>query len=253
VTLKSSVNPWIMYSRTTASERLRLFCFSHAGGAASSYRTWKESLPPAIGVYPIQLPGRENRINERPYTSLPSLLEALVKVLAQYSDLPFAFFGHSLGAVLSYELTRQLRRENRTGPVHLFLSGRGAPHLPDNQPPIYHLPEAEFLQELRRYNGIPDQVLENAELVQLILPILRTDFEISETYTYTSEPPIECPITALGGIEDDTVTREELAAWSEHTHRPLRLQMFPGDHFYLNKCRNEILQLISRELSPLVR
>jgi len=143
-----------------------------------------------------------------------------------------------------------LRREHGPGPVHLFVSGRRAPQVPDPDPPTYNLPEPEFLEELRRLNGTPKAVFEHPELMQLMIPILRADFELVQTYMYLPEPPLDCPISAFGGLQDEDVTREHLEAWRDQTTASFSLQMFPGDHFFLHTAQAFLLQTIACKLQP---
>lgn len=240
---------WIAYRKPNPTKRFRLFCFSYAGGGASIYRPWIENLPALIDVCPIQLPGRENRIRETPYSQIAPLAEALSQQLQPYLDLPFAFFGHSLGALVSFEVTRRLREQQLPLPLQLLVSACRAPQLPSRLPHIHRLPPEEMKKELSRYNGTPGAVLENNELMELMLPILRADFAICETYTFKDEPPLSCPISALGGLQDETVSRNDLAAWQEQTTGTFRLRMFSGDHFYLHSDRLQLLTTLSQELA----
>jgi medium-chain acyl-[acyl-carrier-protein] hydrolase len=240
---------WIKRTGQDPRTRFRLFCFPYAGGGASIYRFWPERLPPEIEVCAIQLPGRENRYNELPIDKLSSLVDALADVLYPYLDLPFAFFGHSLGSLISFELARRLRRQKAPCPVKLFVSGRRAPQIPNPDPPIHQLPDAEFIEELRRLNGTPKAVLANPELMEVFLPLLRSDIRLCETYVYNHEASLDCPISAFGGLEDEEASREELAAWSDQTRSRFRMQMFPGDHFFLNgKESNVLLEVISKDI-----
>jgi len=169
-----------------------------------------------------------------------------------YLEVPFAFFGHSMGALASFETARQLRREHALLPVHLLVSGCRAPQLPSPYPPLHALPDPEFLKELRLLNGIPRQALEYPELIELMLPTLRADFAVYDTYTYSTEPPLECPISAFGGLQDGKVSRDCLAAWRDQTSTSFSLQMFPGDHFFLHTAQPLLLQTLYRELHLLV-
>nr|BBH88091.1 thioesterase [Thermosporothrix sp. COM3] len=212
------------------------------------YRSWSEQLPPEVEVCPIQLPGRENRLLEAPFTDLFSLINALGPIVQELLDKPYAFFGHSMGAIISFELARFLRQANRQGPVHLYVSGHRAPHLPDPGAPTYHLPEAEFIKELVRLNGTPQEVLQNAELLQLLIPLLRADFAISETYQYIEDAPLACKITALGSTQDSEVSIEELQGWSRQTTNAFQQHIFPGDHFYIHTREQALLQFLSSRL-----
>jgi medium-chain acyl-[acyl-carrier-protein] hydrolase len=196
----------------------------------------------------VQLPGRGNRLGEPAYTRLPPLVEALSAALLPYFDVPFAFFGHSMGASIGFELARRLRRLRAPEPFHLFVSGRRAPQCPDTDPPTYHLPEPAFINQLRQLNGTPQEVLEHPEIMQLLLPLLRADFQLIQTYVYEPGPPLACPITAFGGIEDPETDRDLLERWREQTVADFSLQMFPGDHFFPHASRASLLQSISRKL-----
>lgn len=240
---------WITRTGQNPQTCFRLFCFPYAGGGASIFRTWPERLWPDIEVCAIQLPGRENRFNETPFDKLSSLIDALADVLYLYMDFPFAFFGHSLGALISFELTRRLRRQKAPRPLQLFVSGCPAPQIPNPDPPIHQLPDVEFIEDLHRLNGTPKAVLDNPEYLEVFLPLLRSDMRLCETYIYDHEAPLDCPISAFGGLEDERVSREELAAWHDQTRSRFNIQMFPGDHFFLNgKESNGLLEVISKDI-----
>lgn len=246
-------DPWTVYARPNPQARLRLFCFPYAGGSASIFRGWSERLPAEVALYPIQIPGRETRLLEPPFTRLDALIPALAQALRPHFGMPFAFFGHSMGALVSFELARYLRDHQDPTPLHLFASGRRAPQIPSADPPIYHLPEAEFLQEVRRYNGTPDGVLENAELMQVVLPALRADFTMLETYAYRPGEPLTTSISAFGGLEDRRVPHDSVAAWREQTRGDFRLRMLEGDHFFLHSARDLLLDYLAEDLSRIVR
>ncbi len=146
----------------------------------------------------MQLPGRESRLRDPCFTGL----EPLVQALPPYLDMPYAFFGHSLGALIGFELARALVRESRPGPVHLFVSDHSAPQIQNPDPPIHQLPEPDFIKKLRHLNGTPGEVLQHAELMALLLPVLRADFAINETYVYIPGSLLDCPISAFGGLQD---------------------------------------------------
>lgn len=247
--MSAQTNKWLDCSRLKSHAKARLFCFPYAGGAASIYRNWSQRLPMSIEVCPVQIPGRGNRLSEAPYSNLFTLVEALGEVLLPYLDRPFAFFGHSMGALIGFELAHLLRDANKPEPTQLFVSGRCAPQAGKKDDPTYKLPEAEFIEELRRLKGTPAEALEQPELMQMMLPILRADFEICQTYEYSHETPLTCPIKAYGGLQDDEVSREDLEAWSRHTTASTRLRMFPGDHFFLHSSEQALLQTLARDLS----
>ena len=247
---RSPLNGWTIYPGRNPNAGLRLFCFPYAGGGATIYSTWARGLPPEVEVVAVQPPGREGRIGETPYSDLRLLVAAMHDALRPHFDRPFAFFGHSNGALMAFELARALRHEGGPMPLHLFVSGRPAPQLELEDPPIHHLPHDEFIHELRRFAGTPEEILQNAEIMELIMPLLRADFALGETYVYSGEPPLELPISAYGGVRDDEVSREQVEAWREQTTGPFRLEMFPGDHFFVNGDRALVLAALARELRP---
>lgn len=242
---------WVIRSQLNPQAILRLFCFPYAGSSALVFRTWAESLPVSVEVCAVELPGRGTRFTETPFTRLKSLVEESAIALLPYLDKPFAFFGHSMGALVSFELTRLLRQKYSLSPVHLFVCAHRAPQIPNPNLPIYTLPESAFLQELCHFNGTPKAVLENAELMQLLLPILRADFEAIETYIYQLKPPLEFPITAFGGLSDTQTNIDQLEAWATQTTAAFSLQMLKGDHFFLHSAQSQLLQYITQRLQPL--
>jgi medium-chain acyl-[acyl-carrier-protein] hydrolase len=183
---------------------------------------------------------------ERPFTQLSPLIEALAQALVPFLDKPFAFFGHSLGALVSFELARRVRRQYGVHPLRLFVSAGRAPQIPHRGPRIHTLPDKEFLMELRRLNGTPSELLGHEELMEIMLPVLRADFALYETYLYSTEPPLNCPITAFGGLQDHRVSDSDLEAWSAQTSVSFSKRMFPGDHFFLKQPL--LLRVLSQEL-----
>lgn len=236
-------SPWIDYARPNDEAALRLFCLPHAGGGAASYRDWVAGLAPEIEVLPVQLPGRETRFFERPFSTIEPLLAALAQGLRPFLDKPFAFFGHSLGAVVAFELIRKLQEEGFV-PVHLFVSGYGAPHLPEKLPPMHRLNDVEFVAALRDLNTMPTAVLENEELLALLLPLLRADFAIYEQYQFHAGSLLRCPITILGGKADALVPPGRLVPWQEHTLESGGVHLFAGGHFYLHEEPTAVWQVI---------
>lgn len=251
-TLRSNSN-WFYCPRRNPRAGLKLFCVPYAGGSARIYRDWPDHLPLGVEVQAVQLPGRGARMAEPPFTSLALLIDDLSAAMRPLLDRPFALFGHSMGAMISFELARQLRRERGAEPAHLFVSGRRAPHLPRTEPITYNLPDDEFIRELARLNGTSREVLEHLELMQLMIPHLKADFALSQCYSYAPEPPLGSPLTAFGGLEEKDITREEMEAWREHTTGAFKVRMFPGDHFFLHSSQSLLLQILSRELSSLLK
>ncbi len=231
--------------------RVRLFCFPYAGGGASVFRNWGSALPAEIHLCPVHIPGRGNRFTEPSHTRAEALVESLAEELEPYMDIPYAFFGHSMGAMVGFELTRRLRDLERRLPEQLLVSGRRAPQFPSDKRPLHSLPEEEFQEELRNLNGTPDEILQHPELMELFAPILRADFELCETYRYVQGAPLDIPISAFGGLEDPDVTREHLTGWKEQTRGPFRLRMFPGGHFFLHGARQSLVHAVAEDVMRL--
>lgn len=247
-----SSNPWVIRPRPNPQARLRLFCFPYAGGAASVFYTWQKDIPRDVEVCPIQLPGRQGRLEEPLFTRMEPLLEALAPAIQPYLDRPFAFFGHSLGTKISFELACHLRAQGASMPVCLFFSGSIPPHIHSSDSPIHNLSDVEFMEALRRFNGTPEALLQNEELLQLFLPILRADVTLHETYQYVLDEPFDCPVSVFGGLEDYEVSQDDLEAWRVHTRGKFTLRMFPGDHFFLRSAQAPLLEAVSHDLQQVM-
>lgn len=246
-TVEPPLDAWVIRFRRNEQAPLRLFCFSYAGGGASIFRPWSDGLPEDVEVCCIQLPGHEYRLAEQAYTRLAPLVQALADAIFPYLDRPFAFFGHSMGALVSFELARQLRRTHNRHPVRLCLAAYRAPQLRNPNIKIYHLP-SEVFKVVLRADGIPERILQNEELMQAMLPTLRADFELCDTYRYTEEPPLECPLSIFGGAEDIRVSAADLDAWRIHTSAMCSLSMLPGSHFFLHSAQDLLLAAIAQDL-----
>jgi medium-chain acyl-[acyl-carrier-protein] hydrolase len=232
---------------------LRLFCFPFAGAGASIYSNWHRYLPKNFEVCPIQLPGREERLSEKPIVDIMSMVAELGEILKPYLAQPFALFGHSMGALICFELTRHLRKLKLPMPESLFISGRPAPQLQQTKPLTYNLPDLEFIEELRKIQGTPEPVLQNNELMELLIPLLRADFELCQTYQYIHEPPLNCPFFIFGGFADSYVSQESLVYWQDQTTYPIQLKMFEGDHFFITNNQLSLLQTISKYLMKTIK
>lgn len=232
--------------------RLRLFCLPYAGGGAAIFRSWSDHLPSSVEVLPIELPGRGRRVHEAPFKSITEMVNSVTRFVAARSDKPFALFGHSMGSIIGFEVARKLRRENLRQPARLFASGRRAPQVNESTPPTHNLSKEEFLEVLQQLNGSAPEALQNAELMELMLPTIRADFKAIETYTYSHEPPLDCSITAFGGLQDHHVGREPVECWKTQTNSSFRLHWIPGDHFFLNTHRQQLLDVLAQELEELV-
>jgi len=243
-------DPWI-HGRPVREARVRLFCFPYSGAGAAVFRGWPGAFPASMEVRPVQLPGRENRLAEPAFRRMDDLVPAVVRALLPHMDKPFAILGHSLGALVGFEVARRLQAQHGIGPEILFASGHTAPHVNERETILHALPDDELLEKLRELGGTPEAVLQHEELRRLLFPLLRADFEICETYRYAPGEPLRCPIVALGGLGDDDVSRESLEAWRQHTLAAFELRMFPGDHFFLNSCGPEVARTVVRALTGL--
>lgn len=239
--------PWLGNWEPNRRAGVRLFCFPYAGGGDSIFRSWQQILSDTIEVCPVQLPGRGLRINEPLCTEISQLVRDMGQALAPCLNKPFALFGHSMGALIAFELARYVRNEYRVQPLHLFASGRCSPQI-TNEPFDLKQFDSELPELLRRGNGTPEEVLEDPELMELVLPVLRSDWALCKSYIFTPEPPFNFPITAFGGLDDPGVPRRYLEGWREHTTGPFVLRMLPGNHFFLKTSRLLLLEAISKEL-----
>lgn len=241
---------WLGFHKLNPNASLRLLCFPYAGGSSQIYREWQKGFPAHIEVCAINLPGRGHRLSEPAYTNVHDLVKAAIEDLSPIIDRPIALFGHSMGALIAYEFAHLLRQRRGVEPKHFLVSSRRAPHLPSDRF-TYNLPEEEFLAEISQLNGTPREVLEHPELMQLLMPLLRADFELIQTYKYTPRPPLNCPLTVVGGSEDDEITDDKLAAWRQHTTGEFSLQIVPGDHFFINTSRQHLLDFLARTLAKI--
>lgn len=247
MTRQSAQHPWALCFKPRASARLRLFCLPYSGGGTMIFREWPDGLPQDVDLWAVKLPGRERRFAEPAIPSISELADRTIAGLGALLDGPYAIFGHSMGALLGFEMARRLRSHP---PVKLIASGHSAPQIPrEREAPRYDLPHDQFIQELVRLEGTPAEVLENRELLEILLPALRADFQAAETYTYAPGPPLACPIAAYGGSGDAEVSVEQVEAWREQTSGGFVMRIFSGGHFFLHERRAELLEQLGRDLA----
>jgi medium-chain acyl-[acyl-carrier-protein] hydrolase len=242
------MSSWFVPFKFNQNSHIRLFCFHYGGGSASAYQGWAKDLIDHVDLIAIQLPGRESRFSEPLLHNLPDVVDALSLNFRTCLDKPYIFFGHSIGALISFELTRTLRKEGMQQPERLVVSGTKAPQVPPKESPIHHLPDPELIEKIRAYNGTPSDIIENKELMDIYLPIIRADFCISETYSYHSEPPLSCPIIALGGLDDDTFDSQNLLKWKEQTSAVFQYELLPGDHFFIKSAYQKVIGIVNKIL-----
>lgn len=238
---------WLSFGGGVRNGHPVVFCLPFAGGGASFYRPWMQLAPRTFAMVPVQPPGREDRLFEPSFESMPELVHAAADALTPFLRQPYALFGHSMGGMIAYELAQELRRRGAPQPAHLVVSGAPAPHVAAEIPPIYHLPEPQLVAEIRRrYGGLPDEILGSRELLDLLLPRLRADLSVTGTYVYRDSPPLTIPITAFGGESDETVTPPMIAAWREHTVTRFHSEILPGGHFFLNDFASRIISTLEK-------
>jgi len=241
--------PWIFGGRIEPAARCRLFCLPHSGSGASQFSSCQKFLPLVLDLCPIQLPGRENRLRETPWTQVQPIAKALATEMKPYLDRPYILYGYSFGALVAFELARELRRQKSALPVSLYVLARPAPHLPQTKSPLHELPDHRLVGEVsRRFNGMPSALLQDQELISLLLPALRADLTALETYVYQEEKPLDCPIRAFGGTLDATASETELHGWRQHTSGSFELRLFQANHFFIRSNLSAVLAAISKDI-----
>ncbi|MCQ4043395.1 alpha/beta fold hydrolase [Streptomyces rubrisoli] len=238
---------WVREFHPAPPGAATLTCLPHAGGSASFYFPVSRQLSPALAVRAVQYPGRQDRLKEPCAEDLLALARKVFEVLRPISGARPALFGHSMGAVLAFEVARMLEREAGVVPAHLFVSGRRAPSI-HRQELVHQRDDAGLIAEVRSLAGTDSQVLADEEILRMALPAIRGDYRAIETYVYQPGPPLSCPITSFIGDVDPRVTIEDAQAWREHTSGEFDLKVFSGGHFYLNTHREAVCDQISGKL-----
>jgi surfactin synthase thioesterase subunit/glycosyltransferase involved in cell wall biosynthesis len=241
-------NAWFPTLREDSQARLRLFCFPYAGGGVSAFYGWANRLAPEIEVCPARLPGRETRAAEPPFDRIEPLIDALAGAVGPHLATPYALFGHSMGAMIAFELARRLRANALPGPRMLIVAAARAPQFRERHRPQPEPSEEEFIAELRQLEGSPKELLANEELLRLILPALRADASLCRVYSYHSEPPLDCPIVAYVGASDSRLPPDVIEPWREQTTAGFDMHILPGGHFFLHASPHEFFSSLSRHL-----
>jgi len=244
--LKSSDNP---------GAELKIVCFPYAGGCSATYLSWNEWLPTNVELVAIQLPGRANRFLEAPISDMRELVADLIRSSNQLFDKPYILFGHSLGSRIAFEMMRRCQKDGIRPPVHFIASGSRGPHIPPRRDPVHFLPDNEFINEIKKLDGTPKEILNNEESMTLYLPLLKADFKLAETYLCNSNPLFNCPITVFSGEDDKDISKDDLKSWGNYFSNEPQIQTVTGGHFFINSNKQvlarEIMKIIQSELSKL--
>lgn len=243
-------SPWLA-GRQVEGRALRLYCFAYAGGGANTFAAWPGGLPADIEVVPVQMPGRGARFSEKPLADLPAIVHQLASVISTQAATPCAFFGHSLGALIAFETARELERRRVGAPALLMVSGCAAPQRRGEMRRLHLLDDQALVDALRDYQGTPPAILAHAELMQMLLPMLRADFELACDYAYRPAPPLAAPLVVLAGRGDERIEPDQVQAWQLDASRPIELHWFDGDHFFVDSQRDAVLACVERALRRL--
>lgn len=245
--VNSDLDNWFIHPRPNSNAIARLFCFHPAGGNALFFQNWAKELHSSIEPIFIQLPRRSLHLGKPLLTRMDSVISYLSKAILEYCNKPYYFFGHSLGALIAFELAHALLKNNKPHPHCIFASGKSPPHLPSNKF-TYHLSDGDFIDVIKQYNGIPTEIFNENSLIELFLPVLRADFEILETYVYQDRPPLFCDLIALGGIDDPIVKPNSIKEWQNYTSGSFNYHLLPGDHFFIKAKLKNVLNIIYQEI-----
>ncbi|WNV85521.1 alpha/beta fold hydrolase [Umezawaea sp. Da 62-37] len=244
---------WFAHAPASGEVRLRLLCFPYAGGSATVFRGWEAAVPDGVEVLAARLPGRADRWREEPFTDLDLLVDALAEPVSRYVDEPFAFFGHSMGALISFELARRLRRDHGREPAYLFVASCNPP-LADVPMPVLASLDDEGLRAKLADLGLADDVLAEEELMEVMLPLVRADLHIADGYVDRDGEPLSCPMTAFRGRRDPMVDEADMAQWARGTTGPFALRSVEGAHLFDDPGWRDVLTAVSDELdSALLR
>ncbi|MCX5195608.1 alpha/beta fold hydrolase [Streptomyces sp. NBC_00249] len=238
---------WVRRFQPRPDSAVRLVCLPHAGGSASFYLPMARTMPDFVDVLCVQYPGRQDRRTEPLLDTVPALADQVFTALLPWADRPLAYFGHSMGASVAYEVARRFEREKGVVAAALFASGRRAPSAPRHET-AHLLDDRGLIEEVKSLSGTDTRLLGDDEVLRMVLPAIRADYRAAETYTPEPGEPLHCPVVAMIGSDDPKVTEAEAAAWSTHTEGPFALRVFSQGHFYLVRDQAEVIRTLSTHL-----
>jgi len=244
-------NDWFISTKTDDDIKLRLFCFPYAGGNSSTYATWLNALPKYVEIIMIQPPGRTTRMFEAPFDNMEALVADLLNSIVDLLDKPYAFFGHSLGSRVAYELVCQLQAKHFALPECLIASASSAPHLPREAEMAWDKSDEVFIESLKTLGGTPSEFFEYEELVKMSLPMLRADFKISELHRALAIT-LPCQVHVLSGTEDDNISHENVVAWQAISDKKITVNYINGGHFYIDQNSKDVLSVVSPIIDNLI-
>lgn len=239
---------WFLVSRPKKEAEYRLFCFPYAGGSATVYNAWNDLLPDHVELVAIQPPGRANRWNEKLHTSVKEMVDDLISAIPAWLDRPYMIYGHSLGSAVAFETLHALEQRKLRLPLRFFAGARRAPHCPPRIPPIHDYPLEEFKSEVKKLNGTPDSILENPDIMEIFVPVLRTDLKAAYAYHRAPSSKINCEVSIFGGAGDDKVVQEDLIGWQEHFSTTMDMHIFDGGHFFLEDNKKMVVERICHSI-----
>lgn len=242
---------WFQVFHPNPTAKLRLICIPYAGGNASMFNSWAKGLPSDIEVISIQLPGRGMRFSTPSYDDMNLLIDGLMKEIPDILNLPYVLFGHSLGSRIGFEIIKRLNAAELKLPLHFIASGSRGPQVEMNEKPIHSLPTEEFLKELKKMNGTSDELLHNSELMNVLMPMLRADFKISETHVSTENTCFNIPLSIFGGADDTKIDLNSLNRWKELFTSLSEITIFPGGHFFIDSHTSQVLLKVKTIISNL--
>lgn len=246
-------NKWFNVKKPAPDALIRLFCFPYAGGNAQIFQDWCDSLPPEVEVIGVQYPGRASRFVDPLIGTCEGMVDAILPNITPVLNKPFVFFGHSNGGLVSFELARKLQQQGVTGQLHHFISAKRAIHLPAKRRALHALPDDEFMEELENLGGTPKEILAQKELMELFMPVLRSDFSLSETFAYQGDHKLHCDASLMYGTGDEDVPKEDVLKWHELMAGQVDVKVYDGDHFFINSHKEEVLDFLNEKLSGFVK